>query len=149
MRRNADRFVLLCVLFCLWHFQPPHVSFAQAPRQPKLLEQKLSEVSSDKVSDWVKVQIEDLGYASDIAESQRRLARLCLVLQGRFWWGCLVVICFRSWEAQPLMAILKEHPRARSELVHSSCSSTTTTTTTFLVKVICSFLHLFDAFKNK
>ena len=68
MRRNAVRFVLLFVSFCLWHFQPPHASFAQSPRQPKLLEQKLSEVSSDKVSDWIKVQIEDLGYASDIAE---------------------------------------------------------------------------------
>ena len=67
MRRNADRFVRMCVLFCLWHFQPHHVSFAQAPRQPKLLEQKLSEVSFDKVSDWIKVQIEDLEYISDLA----------------------------------------------------------------------------------
>lgn len=68
MRRNAVRFMLLFVSFCLWHFRPPHVSFAQSPRQPKLLEQKLSEVSSDKVSDWIKVQIEDLGYGFDIAE---------------------------------------------------------------------------------
>ena len=82
MRRNADRFVLVCVLFCLWHFQPHHVSFAQAPRQPKLLEQKLSEVSSDKVSDWVEAQLEDLGYASDIAEkvSKALSGRTCKVL---------------------------------------------------------------------
>lgn len=44
--------------------------------------------------------------------SQRRWVSLCLVLQGGFWWGCLMMICFRSWEGQPLMAILKEHPRA-------------------------------------
>ena len=80
MRRNdAVRFVLLFVSFCLWHFQPPHVSFAQSPRQPKLFEQKLSEVSSDKVSDWIRVQIEDLGYALDIAD------KVSKALSGRTW----------------------------------------------------------------
>ena len=61
---RARRYVLLCHFFCVWHFAARTLQFSALPPNSKLLK----DVEHNEVSNWVREQICDLGYAEHIAD---------------------------------------------------------------------------------
>ena len=59
----APRYVLLCHVFCFWHFATRTLQFSALPPNSKLLK----DVERNEVTNWVREQICDLEYYEDIA----------------------------------------------------------------------------------
>ena len=60
----ARRYVLLCHVFCFWHFATRTLQFSALPPNSKLLK----DVERNEVTNWVREQMCDLGYDEGVSD---------------------------------------------------------------------------------